>query len=102
MKNHIQEPLICLQMIEINTATMAIGAPVVKVTTDTHKLPSGSWETIGYVNGRPVCSSSNPKAKQQTIIDVREMLAEGGHFVEKQLAPVMSARLEKKSTRKAA
>jgi len=79
---------------------MAIGAPT-KVTIEEHKLPSGSWECIGYVNGKEqtsVCSRDREYNRREVASD----LAEAGYLAPKQLAPVMSARMPKKSNRKAA
>lgn len=98
MENTNQQPLICYGIFPNN---IAANAPKPSVQVVTENKPNGYWKTTGYVNGEPVCSSYS-KDRAFNIKDVTEILAAGGHYVPKHLAPVMSARMPKKSNRKAA
>lgn len=100
MENTKDVPLTCLGVFPFNNTPPDVPA----ITTTTTRKANGSWETVAYVNGK-FYSSCSSKNKQYNLDMVRQDLAEMDYKMpeqEKQLAPVMSARLPKKSNAKAA
>lgn len=96
MKNAINQPLICIGQFANNNTKQTAHVKIVET-----RKPSGSWESIGYVNDKPICSCTS-KDRDFNKQAVREDLADAGYYESKTLAPVMSAKLPKKGKSQAA